>query len=641
MDVSRILHKESTPKLGGTGMSGETHRAAHSYPTRRGSITDPPPLYISSMAPHTVPQHIQTELEPNHIVSSARPLRGAPKQVSFQLLDSRRASLRVNVKQSEATERIVNMLKNHFGAYHTDEVSFQDDHGAPIIAHYDNWPHDGTVHVRLTQRAEPMTSDPLADYQEGSPVKPMLGAPFQMSPPLPQAHRPGSRSDIMRSTSPATSIRNTILKSHSNPMGLSILTDLHREHDQNGAHSDSDAASITSSRRARSDHLANAEISTENIVGGTRRIPSSAKFESNELPLFKPPQVPMTGSISSASPQRRITNAFGASPLPPHSFHNPQQYLLSPRSLESQPSHFGQHAMSGSRETRSSMRVPASRLSGGSNSAILPTPAPTIGSMISDEDVAYQLMRLGDPSNFSRGRTSTSTMADDALSGKAELASSVEYSDEEDAVTEQDLQYPTHHQNKKRRLVNGAVGDENVLESSADEFTSHSKEYRQSKSSSSRHTSVSHQKKKLASSVDKSRSKATSTSSIPRSLPPASRKASMSSVDQQGSLLGDDEEDLSSKPRCQRCRKSKKGCDRQRPCQRCKDAGIGADGCVSEDEGNGRKGRFGRHMGVAIKKNDVVSPSSAVEHTHHHTYQHGLPQQSEKVGIDKNKKRKR
>ena len=45
------------------------------------------------------------------------------------------------------------------------------------------------------------------------------------------------------------------------------------------------------------------------------------------------------------------------------------------------------------------------------------------------------------------------------------------------------------------------------------------------------------------------------------------------------------------KPRCQRCRKSKKGCDRQRPCQRCKDAGIPADECISEDEAGTRRGR--------------------------------------------------
>ena len=66
---------------------------------------------------------------------------------------------------------------------------------------------------------------------------------------------------------------------------------------------------------------------------------------------------------------------------------------------------------------------------------ILPTPDPTVGSVISDEDVALQLMRLGDSSNFStHGRTSTSTM-DDAFSGKAN-ASSAEESDDGSAVDE-------------------------------------------------------------------------------------------------------------------------------------------------------------------------------------------------------------
>ncbi|KAK5028117.1 hypothetical protein LTR16_012181, partial [Cryomyces antarcticus] len=37
---------------------------------------------------------------------------------------------------------------------------------------------------------------------------------------------------------------------------------------------------------------------------------------------------------------------------------------------------------------------------------------------------------------------------------------------------------------------------------------------------------------------------------------------------------------------------------------RCKDAGIGVEGCVSEDEGNGRRGRYGRHMGVPVKKGE-------------------------------------
>lgn len=43
--------------------------------------------------------------------------------------------------------------------------------------------------------------------------------------------------------------------------------------------------------------------------------------------------------------------------------------------------------------------------------------------------------------------------------------------------------------------------------------------------------------------------------------------------------------------RCTRCKKSKKGCDRQRPCGRCADAN---EDCVTEDESSGRRGRNSR-----------------------------------------------
>ena len=51
---------------------------------------------------------------------------------------------------------------------------------------------------------------------------------------------------------------------------------------------------------------------------------------------------------------------------------------------------------------------------------------------------------------------------------------------------------------------------------------------------------------------------------------------------------------------CQRCRKSKKRCDRQRPCQRCTDANINADQCVSEDEGHDRKAPYAHEKDVSI-----------------------------------------
>jgi hypothetical protein len=244
----------------------------------------------------------------------------------------------------------------------------------------------------------------------------------------------------------------------------------------------------------------------------------------------------------------------------------------------------------------------------------LPTPDPTIGSVISDEDVALQLMRLGDASNFStHGRTSTSTL-DDALSGKA-AASSEEDSDE-GSSPENDL---------PDRLF-GPHGPRSYHIHGSDESDEESEDDRQDSSfkgeSDAIHPDEHYKKHKKArsgskSKLDKVRKWKVKTgvepaSASPSSVPPPSRKLSNASLNFQHfqQPFGEGEEDLSTKPRCQRCRKSKKGCDRQRPCGRCRDAGIGADGCVSEDEGNGRKGRYGRHMGVPIKKGTSESGDS-------------------------------
>ena len=288
---------------------------------------------------------------------------------------------------------------------------------------------------------------------------------------------------------------------------------------------------------------------------------------------------------------------------------------------------------------------------------ILPTPDPTVASCISDEDVALQLMRLGDASNISRGRTSASTL-DDALSGRADAASSgtSESGDACDTVKEPLLPTPnlqpkqdgspTVHPRsiKKYKHADGLIPGFDSTEHSSDErdgeylydekkdgvFKSDPddlvNEYGQSikprisgsKSSQGGATKArNNSSSKRSGKASKPRSggipkkgKPTHLSTGPKlpmspaSTGPQSRKTSSASTLNFQHHLGADEEDLSSKPRCQRCRKSKKGCDRQRPCQRCQDAGIGAEGCVSEDEGNGRKGRFGRHMGVSVKKDN-------------------------------------
>ena len=248
---------------------------------------------------------------------------------------------------------------------------------------------------------------------------------------------------------------------------------------------------------------------------------------------------------------------------------------------------------------------------------ILPTPDPTVGSVISDEDVALQLMRLGDMANMSHGRTSTSTV-DDALSGKAEAASSGEESeDDEGDLSLPGPRYPfqTSHAAGPRRKKQRIHRHSHECESSEDDHDDSSFRGQSDgivpednepgrRSGKPLPLAKSYSSGSLSGSGKDSKIKSSKVKSIP-GQDNGTRKSSLGSVTQQ---LAPDEEDLSAKPRCQRCRKSKKGCDRQRPCGRCKDAGIGIEGCVSEDEGNGRRGRYGRHMGVVIKKDSKDTP---------------------------------
>lgn len=311
---------------------------------------------------------------------------------------------------------------------------------------------------------------------------------------------------------------------------------------------------------------------------------------------------------------------------------------------------------------------------------ILPTPDPTIASCISDEDVAMQLIRLGDASNFSHGRTSASTL-DDAFSGAADAASSTgatsdgeDFSEDDDDLPAGALENPMHppgdaRHNYRRSGENlrhfgssdasddgmdDAERKDGLVKGESDEDSPYKDMAPKSKKAKTRATSTAStkargpkpalpkqsrgaknpstaaaRKAKGAPTTGNQKTAATS----PQMISPApTRKTSTSSVNPHST--GADEEDLSTKPRCQRCRKSKKGCDRQRPCGRCKDAGIGLEGCISEDEGNGRKGRYGRHMGVPVK--------IALDATTTNEAQPAIaPMSVSSATADKNKKRKR
>lgn len=244
---------------------------------------------------------------------------------------------------------------------------------------------------------------------------------------------------------------------------------------------------------------------------------------------------------------------------------------------------------------------------GHSRNGVLPTPDPTVASCISDEDVARTLIALGDASNYSHGRTSNSTM-DETFSGAADAASSTgatsdseEYSeDESGALVSKPRQIP--HAGDTEYEHDGLIKSEFEEHEGAPRTKKVKTKMHDGPSLLHRSKSSPHGKNSKSHKLKVAKSGLIKTISAPLAPAEARQASSSSSLSLQ---MAADEEDLSSKPRCQRCRKSKKGCDRQRPCGRCKDAGIGIEGCVSEDEGNGRKGRYGRHMGVVVKKSSV------------------------------------
>jgi hypothetical protein len=246
-----------------------------------------------------------------------------------------------------------------------------------------------------------------------------------------------------------------------------------------------------------------------------------------------------------------------------------------------------------------------------------------------DKDVAIQLMRLGEISTH--GRASASTL-DDTFSGRADAASSTGATSEADSCDEDEMPAPRKQKldtsGGQKRLFHTTeshfAGPRDSAEVSGDDA-----DYSDGGENGTMAATTTKPAKLKANTLVKARSQSSSKAksskpakpkakkavsgagpASPASLP-MSRKESTASNPAFPPVPGEEEQpDLSTKPRCQRCRKSKKGCDRQRPCGRCRDAGIPAEQCISEDEGNGRKGRYGRHMGVPIKKEDMPPPAT-------------------------------
>ncbi|KAK5167493.1 uncharacterized protein LTR77_007192 [Saxophila tyrrhenica] len=637
MDVSSMLSN------GGAQAADGAYDSQQNFTIRNNTFTQNQASAVKTESPAP-----QRPLRSNNMpppagtgYSRASPAKKGQKHVVFQLVDGTdprlqaRLPMRVMISQNDNTESIITSVKNFYGLYECG-VSFETEDQVGMIPAYDNFHHDMNVIVRTVAQHSPVKSESGVD--SASPSKRSLGAAFEptaRSYLQPSAHSPsksGARSVGVRSLSPTSDIGK---RSASSAPGGPQRPKRTKSKDSSmmgaadGYSSGDDGEGSVASRRSKAEQV-KAEISVENIVEGGRR---KRAFESSQLPLFVPPQVPATNSLPSISPQRKVGGPTAASPYGYPSNQQTfsyQQPLQSPQGYAGAFPHPGNGYQNGYGATY--QQQPPRQLRGysgtsyprGSNGGVMPTPDPTIGSVKSDEDAARSLLRLSDPFlAFSHGRTSTSTV-DDAFSGKADAASS----DEEDYDEEEEEEQsrlpavpPFYHnepgpQRKKQRLMNDLPSDptsgeeyedrrDGTFDSQAGSKASKSKggKFRASMPSTYNTDKGS---KPRANSLIKPKSKSTSQFAVPMSpssLPAGSRKGSIASTNFQNQL-GEDEEDLSSKPRCNRCRKSKKGCDRQRPCGRCKDAGIGLEGCISEDDQGQRKGRFGRHMGIPVKKGE-------------------------------------
>ncbi|KAL2753898.1 hypothetical protein ACRALDRAFT_2043032 [Sodiomyces alcalophilus JCM 7366] len=607
-----------------------------------------------------------------------------PKKVTFELLFTEsqargRLPMRVHIYPHDTTDSIVTTVKNFYGLYPGPNgglgVSFEDQDGTTLIARYENFSHDMTVYVRVTEEP-PATVTPFI----APPYKSSVSAaaynesaqPFTRQPSThlgqdlsgsPRRRSPSPNGTRGRRSASANTNANAPKKGRSRSVKESA-TDIFS--DSMNGYSSGDGAPSSSSGRAK-EQIGNTDISVENIVEGGRR--KRAKFESSELPLFAPPQMPAATSNPSISPARRVEHSRPSLPFvqPGHNTFTHAPPLQSPQ-------HQGTVAMPSAqfatpapdtRRARGSIGYP------GHNSGILPTPDPTVGSCMSEEDkdVAIQLMRLGDMSNISHGRTSASTL-DDTFSGHADVASSTGATSDGESDSEEDSLHESRRQKLDAAgtmrkmyqtteshfvLPNGgrahgpaAAGLEQGMDIPTEDFKDKAAKTKtplpdgpRSKSSSAgiKANKVTKGPKAPARVGQNGKAKKTSMPVTgngpmsPTSLP-SSRKPSNASAVALPVGIGEEEQvDLSAKPRCQRCRKSKKGCDRQRPCGRCRDAGLSADQCISEDEGNGRKGRYGRHMGVPIKKEEILKD-------HHPSLLPAAPIATA-AAADKNKKRKR
>lgn len=285
------------------------HSRSHPYPTRYAALSNG-----QSTADHDPAVHSISRLsgQVHDIVVEQVPSLSSPhpKNVAFELLfegDTNyraRLPMRVQIFPHDTTDSIVTTVKNFYGLYDgaAKFVSFEDEGGHTLIARYENFKNNMVVYVRVVPD-NPQPSLPVGQILHHPTssggiqrVAKSDGTPHMLPPQPAQAlnygqpvSRPLSRVAHKRSVSPRAGKNH---RSSSTQKGRSWSGIKSRETSAHGnaeepnsdaingySSSDGGAGSLTGSRKARSEQLASAEISLDNIVEGGRR--KRAKFESS------------------------------------------------------------------------------------------------------------------------------------------------------------------------------------------------------------------------------------------------------------------------------------------------------------------------------------------------------------------------
>ncbi len=313
MDVSNLLSydapQQSRPQLVGEVTQPEQQRF-HQYPTRRSVSSNnqsqndqryaaSPPIHLYGM-----------DNQGGQSTYDLSPASPVPKNVTFELLFDgetqyrARLPMRVQIFPHDTTDSIVTTVKNFYGLYEgaTKGVSFEDERGNTLIARHENFRNHMVIYVRVIpdysqashshgqagcNSASPISANRIA-HQLEDPPQMLLPHPAQILNYGQPTSRPASRVAIKRSASPRSKSRRSesAHKGHARAGMKSREASSHGNFDDmnsdaiNGYSSgDGGAGSVTSSRKARSEQLASAEISLDNILEGGRR--KRAKFESS------------------------------------------------------------------------------------------------------------------------------------------------------------------------------------------------------------------------------------------------------------------------------------------------------------------------------------------------------------------------